>query len=357
MLTIHLKEHQYDIHIRKGCLKEVGSLLKELWQPQKVAIITDDNVAPLYAEIVRQAVEKAGFEPVIHIVANGEASKSLAEAENIYSFLADEGFTRSDGIIALGGGVIGDLAAFAASTYMRGIHFIQIPTTLLAQVDSSIGGKTAVNTAKAKNLVGTFSQPDGVLIDPEVLTTLDRRRIREGIAEIIKSAAIADLDLWNFLNNLTDENDLLAQADYVITETLKVKQKVVEEDEFDNGIRLILNFGHTIGHAVEKTSGYGVVSHGEGVAIGMMQINAHAEKIGLSPVGSTARLKAMIEKFHLPIHAENWDEARLFEAITHDKKARGTNLKLILLTDIGEAKIVTVPLEELRQYLDREDVS
>lgn len=357
MLTVHLQDHQYDIQIKKGCLQEVGSFLKELWQPQKIAIITDDNVAPLYGEAVRETVAQAGFSVVMHVIPNGEASKSLAEAENIYSFLADEGFTRSDGIIALGGGVIGDLAAFAASTYMRGIHFIQIPTTLLAQVDSSIGGKTAVNTTKAKNLVGTFSQPDGVLIDPEVLSTLDIRRVREGIAEIIKSAAIADSALWNYLNSLTDEADLLSNAEYVITETLKVKQKVVEEDEFDNGIRLILNFGHTIGHAVEKTAGYGVVSHGEGVAIGMMQINSHAEKIGLSPKGSTAQLQGMIEKFRLPVRTETWDEAQLFDAITHDKKARGANLKLILLENIGEAKIVTVPIEEIRQYLNREDAS
>lgn len=351
MLTVHLKDHQYDIQVKRGCLAQVGPFLQDLWQPQKVAIITDDNVASLYEEQVRVAVMQAGFEVVTHIVPHGETSKSLAKAEEIYAFLADEGFTRSDGIIALGGGVIGDLAAFAASTYMRGIHFIQIPTTLLAQVDSSIGGKTAVNTAKAKNLVGTFSQPDGVLIDPDVLQTLAPRRIREGIAEIIKSAAIADLALWHHLEKLPDEDALLADAEYVITETLKVKQKVVEADEFDNGMRLILNFGHTIGHAVEKTAGYGVISHGEGVAIGMMKINQHAEAQGLSPQGSTAQLKELIEKFHLPTTTENWDETALYEAITHDKKARGDHLKLILLAAIGEAKIVTLPLTDLRAYL------
>lgn len=354
MLNVTLKDHCYDILVERGCLAKTGSFLTQLWQPQKVAIITDDRVAPLYEETVRQSVTAAGFEVVTHVVPEGEASKSLAEAENIYSFLAEAGFTRSDGVIALGGGVIGDLAAFAASTYMRGIHFIQIPTTLLAQVDSSIGGKTAVNTTKAKNLVGTFSQPDGVLIDPEVLQTLTLRRVREGIAEIIKSAAIADLNLWEYLKDLQDEADLLAHAEYVIEETLKVKRQVVEEDEFDNGNRLILNFGHTIGHAIEKTAGYGVVSHGEGVAIGMLAINRHAEAIGLSPVGSTQALKDMIEKFHLPTASDVWDEQALYEAITHDKKARGNQLKLILLDAIGTAKIVTVPLTELKDYLHKE---
>ncbi|MDT2757891.1 3-dehydroquinate synthase [Enterococcus asini] len=354
MLTVSLKDHQYEIIVKKGCLEEAGDFLAKIWQPQRVAIITDDRVAPLYEEKVRQAVTTAGFEVVTHVVPEGEASKSLAEAEKIYAFLAESGFTRSDGVIALGGGVIGDLAAFAASTYMRGIHFIQIPTTLLAQVDSSIGGKTAVNTSNAKNLVGTFSQPDRVLIDTDVLETLEIRRVREGIAEIIKSAAIADLALWHYLENLKDETDLLAHAQYVIIETLKVKQKVVEEDEFDNGNRLILNFGHTIGHAIEKTAGYGVVSHGEGVALGMLAINQHAEKQGLTPAGSTLALKAMIEKFHLPTSTEQWDEVALFEAITHDKKARGNNLKLILLETIGKAKIHTVPIEELKNYLHKE---
>ena len=239
--------------MERGCLTKTGSFLAQLWQPQKVAIITDDRVAPLYEESVRQSVTAAGFEVVTHVVPEGEASKSLAEAENIYSFLAEAGFTRSDGVIALGGGVIGDHVPYTASTH-AGLHFIQILTTLLAQVDSSIGGKTAVNTTKAKNLVGTFSQPDGVLIDPEVLQTLTMRWVREGIIEIIKSAAIADLNLWEYLKDLQDEADLGTRIR--IEETLKVKRQVVEEDEFDNGTRLILNFGHTIGHAIEKTAGY-----------------------------------------------------------------------------------------------------
>lgn len=351
MLTVKLTNHQYPIIIERGALAAVGHWAASLWQPQRVAIITDTNVAPLYEATVASQLTQAGFTVATKVIPAGEASKSLDQAAELYDFLADEGFTRSDGIIALGGGVIGDLAGYVASTYMRGIHFLQIPTTLLAQVDSSIGGKTGVNTKKAKNLVGSFSQPDGVLIDPNVLNTLAMRRVREGIAEIIKSAAIADRNLWAFLADLTDENELLEHAEKVITAALKVKRKVVEEDEFDNGSRLTLNFGHTIGHAIENTAGYGVVSHGEGVAIGMVMITRHAEKIGQSPVGTTEAIIQMVEKFHLPTSSAPKNTQALYDAITHDKKARGKNLKIILLKQIGAAQIVDIPIEEIKNYL------
>lgn len=350
-MQVNLKEHSYEILIKRGALKKLGRWINSLWTPQKIAVITDTNVAPLYSQTVMKQLTAAGHAPHLAVVPAGEASKSLKTAAELYDFLAEAGFTRSDGILALGGGVIGDLAGFVASTYMRGIHFVQIPTTLLAQVDSSIGGKTGVNTSKAKNLVGTFSQPAGVLIDPNVLETLEMRRVREGIAEIIKSAAIADLHLWQQLTQLKDETDLLYHAETIITAALEVKRHVVEEDEFDNGMRLILNFGHTIGHAIENTAGYGVVSHGEGVALGMLKINQVSEIKGLTPMGTTAQLKEMIMKFHLPTELPNWDENALYQAITHDKKARGTNLKLILLAEIGQAKIVEIPLIEMKDYL------
>lgn len=353
-MRVNLVNHQYDIYIKRDALDSVGEWVSDLWQPQKVAVVTDSTVAPLYSQVVVDQLVNNGFDPTLFIVPAGEASKSLEQAAAIYDFLADQGFTRSDGVIALGGGVIGDLAGFAASTYMRGIHFLQIPTTLLAQVDSSIGGKTGVNTGRAKNLVGTFSQPDGVLIDPDVLETLEPRRVREGIAEIIKAAAIADLNLWHLLEQLKDEADLLLHAEEVIKAALNVKRKVVEEDVFDNGNRLILNFGHTIGHAVENTAGYGVVSHGEAVAIGMVSINNYAEKQSSSPKGSTAALKKMLRKFNLPTAYDNWDSEKLFSAITHDKKTRGSQIKVILLAEIGQAKILTIPTEQMREILETE---
>lgn len=351
MLRVELANHQYEILVKRHTLAHCGEWLAKIWQPQKVAIITDSNVSPHYGENVKKSLEKNGFTAELFVISAGEESKSLVEATRLYSELANHSFTRSDGILALGGGVVGDLAAFVASTYMRGIHFVQIPTTLLAQVDSSIGGKTGVNTAEAKNLVGTFAQPDAVLIDPEVLKTLDARRLREGIAEIIKSAAIADYKLWELLETMADEFELLERAEEVIVPSLLVKKKVVEEDEFDQGNRLILNFGHTIGHGIENTAGYGVVSHGEGVAIGMVLINQEAENTQQTPVGTTKALKEMLTKFHLPTKIDHLDENAIYQAITHDKKARGSELKIILLEKIGQAKIVSIPLTQIKDYL------
>ncbi|MEI5992568.1 3-dehydroquinate synthase [Candidatus Enterococcus mansonii] len=351
-LTVTLPNHSYDLTIEKGLLSGIGQWAKSLWSPQKVVIITDTNVQPLYGDQVYKSLKAAGFDPSTFVVNAGEQSKNLSIASEIYDFLADEGMTRSDGIIALGGGVVGDLAGFVASTYMRGLHFLQVPTTLLAQVDSSIGGKTGVNTAKAKNLVGTFAQPDGVLIDPDTLKTLEIRRVREGIAEIIKSAAIADKKLWFHLDSLNDEHDLLADATNIIAACCKIKRKVVEEDELDNGVRLLLNFGHTIGHALENTVGYGTLTHGEGVAVGMSQITRVAEAKGLSPIGTTEQLNHLIQKFHLPIRSDSWNQQQLYTALTHDKKARGGTINIILLESIGQAKIVKIPIEEMKSYLD-----
>ncbi|MBL1224489.1 3-dehydroquinate synthase [Enterococcus sp. BWR-S5] len=353
MLTVQLPTHEYQIIIEKGSLSAIGAWTASLWKPQKIAIITDETVDALYGSTVLTQLKEQGFEVTKFAVPAGETSKSLANTERIYEHLAENQFTRSDGILALGGGVIGDLAGFAAATYMRGIHFLQVPTTLLAQVDSSIGGKTGVNTKNAKNLVGAFWQPDGVLIDPDTLNTLEPRRVREGIAEIVKSAAIADRHLWELLSGLKDEQELLEQAVTIITACLEIKRKVVEEDELDNGIRLILNFGHTIGHAIENTAGYGVVSHGEAVAIGMVQINRVAEEKGLTPKQTTQQLIELLKKFGLPISYEQWNEETLYQALTHDKKTRGTAIKIILLDEIGKAKIVPTDIEEMKDYLKR----
>ncbi|MCH4168688.1 MAG: 3-dehydroquinate synthase [Streptococcaceae bacterium] len=350
-LNVNLPSHPYDLWIEKGAIKKTGEWAKALWQPQTIAIITDNHVASLYLLDIQKQLEAVGFKVIAYVFPEGEASKSLKTAEEAYLFLAENGMTRSDGIIALGGGVVGDLAGFVASTFMRGIHFLQIPTTLVAQVDSSIGGKTGVNTAIAKNMVGTFAQPDGVLIDPDVLATLDERRVREGIGEIVKCAAIDDIELWHELESYQDEFDLVNHAETVIHACCDVKRRVVVEDELDNGIRLILNFGHTIGHAIEATAGYGVVTHGEGVAIGMVQMNRIAEAKGLSPKGSTAQLITMLEKFHLPIRLSPWNEEQLYEALTHDKKARGSKIKTIILEAIGKAKINPIDLVEMKDYL------
>jgi 3-dehydroquinate synthase len=244
------------------------------------------------------------------------------------------------------------LAGFVASTYMRGIHFLQIPTSLTAQVDSSVGGKTGVNTAYAKNMVGTFTQPDGVLIDPNCLATLGKRELYEGMGEVIKCGLIADAELWDILQGMTgDVDNLLDNAEALIYHSCDVKRKVVVEDELDNGTRLYLNFGHTIGHAVEATAGYGKVMHGEGVAIGMIQITKVAEDKGLVEAGLTEKIREMVLKFHLPTTFEDWDVVRLAKAITLDKKARGAMVKTVLVPKVGEAFINEIAMADVLEWL------
>ena len=350
-LNVNLPEHPYDIIIKKESLLEVGRWVAQLWQQQKVVLVTDDNVEPLYGREVASQLRSEGFEVFTFTFPAGEASKNLSTLEKLWEFCAQHGLTRSDGVIALGGGVVGDLAAFAASTYMRGIHFLQIPTSLTAQVDSSIGGKTGINSNYAKNMIGTFAQPDGVLIDPEVLKTLEKRDFREGIGEIVKCGLIADKQLWARLNEIQNADELLQEAAYFIRAACEVKRKLVVEDEFDQGTRLYLNFGHTIGHAVEAYAGYGQVMHGEAVAIGMVQISKVAERKGLMPEGLTAQIKAVLQKFQLPQTYEPWDEAALFEILIHDKKARGKMIKIVLVPEIGQAQIHETSLQEMKEYL------
>ncbi|MGI1836656.1 3-dehydroquinate synthase [Lactococcus garvieae] len=350
-LNVNLPEHPYDIIIKKESLLEVGRWVAQLWQQQKVVLVTDDNVEPLYGREVASQLRSEGFEVFTFTFPAGETSKNLSTVEKLWEFCAQQGLTRSDGVIALGGGVVGDLAAFAASTYMRGIHFLQIPTSLTAQVDSSIGGKTGINSNYAKNMMGTFAQPDGVLIDPEVLKTLEKRDFREGIGEIVKCGLIADKQLWARLNEIQNADELLQEAAYFIRAACEVKRKLVVEDEFDQGTRLYLNFGHTIGHAVEAYAGYGQVMHGEAVAIGMVQISKVAERKGLMPEGLTAQIKAVLQKFQLPQTYEPWDEAALFEILSHDKKARGKMIKIVLVPEIGQAQIHEISLQEMKEYL------
>ncbi|RKW04118.1 MAG: 3-dehydroquinate synthase, partial [Streptococcus sp.] len=229
-LNVNLPNHPYDIVIEKGILAKAGEWLASLWSDQKLVVITDNHVASLYVETVKRSLELAGFEVFVFNFLEGEASKNLTTVTNVYEFLAKVGLTRSDGIVALGGGVVGDLAGFVASTYMRGVHFVQIPTSLTAQVDSSIGGKTGVNTPWAKNMVGTFTQPDGVLIDPDVLKTLGQRELIEGMGEVIKYGLIEDVELWKELSDMDGSPEsILEHAESIIYHSCNVKRKLVVE--------------------------------------------------------------------------------------------------------------------------------
>lgn len=353
-LTVNLPQTPYDIVIEKGSLSRVGQWVADLWQPQKIVIITDNHVGSLYANKVKFSLEGAGFEVSVFDFLEGEAQKNLTTVNKAYEFLVKQGLTRSDGIVALGGGVVGDLAGFVASTYMRGIHFLQIPTSLTAQVDSSIGGKTGVNTPFAKNMVGTFTQPDGVLIDPDTLKTLGKRELIEGMGEVVKYGLIADLELWQKLQMLSGSPEaILENAEFIIYHSCDVKRRIVVEDELDNGVRLYLNFGHTIGHALEATAGYGRVMHGEAVAIGMVQLSRVAEQKGLIEAGITQAICDMCVKFGLPIDHKPWNPDQLYRALTHDKKARGNTIKTVIVPKIGRAVINQIPLKEMKDYLER----
>lgn len=353
-LRVNLPDHPYDIIIERGSLDRAGAWVKSLWQPQKITIITDSRVGSLYADRVKASLEGAGFEVLVFTFLEGEASKNLTTVNQAYDFLIEAGMTRSDGIVALGGGVVGDLAGFVASTYMRGIHFLQIPTSLTAQVDSSIGGKTGVNTPLAKNIVGTFAQPDGVLIDPDTLATLGQRELIEGMGEVIKYGLIDDLTLWQELQDMSGSPDsILDHAETIIYRSCEVKRKIVVADERENGVRMYLNFGHTIGHAIEATAGYGQVMHGEAVALGMIQISRVAEKKGLMPAGLTEAIIAICQKFGLPVDHEPWPVEDLYQALTHDKKARGNQIKLVLVPELGKASIHQIDLSQMRDFLEK----
>ena len=329
----------YEIHIEEGLLGQVAEECKEVLKSEKVLLLTDSNVAPLYAEVVHNALSSAGYAVYDYVIPAGEDSKNTEQYLKVVSTLAKEGFSRSDAIIALGGGVVGDLAGFCAASYLRGIPFVQIPTTLLACVDSSVGGKTAVNLPEGKNLLGAFYQPRLVLIDPLVLKTLAPSVYADGMAEVIKSGMIRDPELFDALENLawTDTQ--------IITRCVTIKSQVVAEDEFDNGSRLLLNYGHTIGHAIEQCSGF-EISHGSAVAIGMA-VMARAETNGAA---LSRRLESVLKRYELPTSCA-FSAEELYRAAMADKKRRNQTLHIITVPTLGNGTIVTIPVEELNTYL------
>lgn len=356
-ITVSLEKNSYEIYLQEGLLARVSELLPEKYCQGKLAIITDSNVAPLYLErLVKQFSGEPG--KVIQIVIPaGETSKRLEVAGEIYEQLAKTKFSRSDLIIALGGGVVGDLAGFVAATYMRGVKFLQIPTSLLAQVDSSIGGKVAVDIPSGKNLVGTFYQPLAVYIDPELLQTLSDRFFFDGLAEVIKYACIKDLKLFEKLQVCTDRINIQKEISGIIVQCLQIKRYYVQLDEFDTGERMFLNFGHTIGHALEKCFNFEKYTHGEAVAIGMLLITQSSEALGLTALGTTLKLRKLLEQYHLPItyqqSLDNKDEftQQLLAAIAVDKKNFQQQLNLVLLKEIGQSFLYKVKTVEMEKFL------
>ena len=332
-----------DIRILRGLMAQAGEIAAKILPGSKCAVITDDIVDALYGSELENSLLGAGFGVCRMAFPHGEGSKNIDTYFNIISFLAENLLTRKDAVVALGGGVVGDLAGFAAATYLRGIRLVQMPTTFLACVDSSVGGKTAIDIPAGKNLCGAFYQPDLVLIDPDTLATLPDDIFADGMAEVLKYAAIADHSILDLCEN-TRKN-----IDEIILRCVKIKKKIVEQDERDNSVRQILNFGHSFGHAVEAVSGYGV-SHGKAVSIGMCIMARACAKRSICSADCADELICAIEKQGLPTRSPYAPE-ELFDAMLSDKKRLLDGLNLVLLTGRGECRIQKTPFETAKNML------
>lgn len=353
MQTIHvdLGEHAYDIEIAAGLLPQVGAkVAKLLPKARKAAIISDTNVAPLYADKLQKSLEDAGLAVCQIIIKAGEQSKNMQVLSDVLEQLAASGMTRSDVVLTLGGGVVGDLGGFAAASFMRGVAFVQIPTSLLAQIDSSVGGKVAVDLKAGKNLAGAFYQPKAVFIDTELLATLSTRFLHDGLAEAIKYGCIKDAALFEKIAAYADDDALLADIGSIVAACCAIKARIVEQDEFDTGLRMLLNFGHTLGHAVEQHFGYSHFTHGEGVAIGMYQLTARTEAMGLTPQGTAERIRAVLTKYSLPCDA-GVEKSLLLDTMAKDKKKNGNSITLIVLKQLGEGALQKIDWQSVPEYL------
>lgn len=336
-MTVEIPNHKYHIHIKKGILNEVNKYLE---LNRKVLIVTDDMIPEDYIN----TLQKQCPDSYIATIHAGEASKCFIYLQFIWNALLENNFGRHDLLIGLGGGVVGDLTSFAAATYMRGVDYVNIPTTTLSQIDSSIGGKGAINLGDVKNIVGAFHQPRAVFIDTDLLTTLDDRNFYNGLAEAVKAGMIGDASLLALFEAMPADRAAI-QQDYIeeiITKALAVKKQVVEKDEREAGPRQILNFGHTIGHAIESAGELEGMLHGEAVAVGMVQVTEEPQL--------RARLVEILTKLHLPT-THSYQPEQLLEIITHDKKNNGGKLSLIQVTKPGEAQIVKIPLDAVKKYL------
>lgn len=337
----------YDIIIQNGILDETGKYLRNLTDAKTAVIITDDIVDALYAERAACALHNADFKVLKFVFPNGERSKNIHTYAEILEFLAQNRVTRTDCIVALGGGVVGDMAGFAAATYQRGIDFIQVPTTLLACVDSSVGGKTAIDLTAGKNLAGAFYQPRAVLCDPETLSTLSDRLFSDGMAEVIKYGVIFDKAFFDFLC----KNEAKKNLETVIEACVKFKRDVVEQDEKDKGLRGLLNFGHTLGHAVEGCSDF-AVSHGSAVAIGMVLAARGAHLTGMTATDCTEQILEVLQKYDLPTETA-YTAQQLLDRALSDKKRDGTAITLVIPKTLGECVLRKVSTDTLLPFIEK----
>ncbi len=354
-LRVELDSRSYTIHIGENLRHDAGKYLSALSIGKKTMVITDTNVAPLYLSDVKNALLKSSFEVHEIILPEGEEQKNLSTVESIYTELSDLNIDRNCSLIALGGGVAGDITGFAASTYFRGVPYVQIPTTLLSQVDSSVGGKTGVNMAEGKNMVGTFYQPSMVLIDIDTLNTLDTREFLAGMAEVVKYAIIQDGQFFSWLYSKADSllrrhsDDLI----HIIKTCCMIKADIVSKDETEKGIRAFLNFGHTFGHAVETLTGYGAFKHGEAVAMGMAAAARLSYNLGICTRDAANSILSLIKRYGMLYVLPDFPAKSYMEVIRRDKKNREGSIRMVLLEDIGSVCVKELGEDRLREELGR----
>lgn len=351
-LTVALPGREYDILIQRGLQDRAGEhCRKVLPRANRLFVVTDSNVAPLYEARLEASLTAAGFSVAVHVVPAGESSKCAGQLAELWEAMMAAGLTRTDAVVALGGGVVGDLAGFAAATILRGVDFVQIPTTLLSQVDSSVGGKVAIDLQAGKNLAGAFWQPKLVLMDPDTLDTLPDSTFADGMAEVVKYGCILDSSFFDFLAARPSRKEIMAEIEHVLYICCNLKRIVVEEDERDTGKRMLLNFGHTLGHAYEKAGHYETWTHGQAVAAGMVKAAGLGERLGITPAGTADRIVAVLTALDLPVEISCTAE-EYAAAIGLDKKGAGDDISVILLKEMGHAIPHKMPkaalLEELK---------
>ena len=346
MNTVHVKtSKEYDILIENGLIKTCDQYIKNMLTSEQVVIVTDDVVADLYLENVKVSLTQNGISPIVYIFKNGEASKNAETYLDLLQFLAQNHINRKDSLIALGGGVVGDLTGFAAATFLRGIGFIQIPTTLLACVDSSVGGKTAIDLPAGKNLVGAFYQPSLVVCDPAVLSTLDEQNFKSGMAEVIKYGIICDKP---FFDGLMQNAFTMTQ---IITKCVEIKRDIVQSDEFDVGKRQLLNFGHTLGHGIEASCNFELI-HGLAVAIGMVKIAEISQKNNLCDTKTVKQIYDICDKYGLPKETDI-PLNQIMDKMLNDKKVLAKNINLVIPREIGKCELYTIPIEKLNEFITK----
>ncbi|GJL56563.1 MAG: 3-dehydroquinate synthase [Nitrospirales bacterium] len=351
-VPVALGQRSYDIHIQEGLLHDLGECLQQTGLSGRVAIVTNPLVRRLYGGTVNASLKRNGFRPLFIEVPDGERAKTLHWASKIINQLVAQRFERSDILVALGGGVVGDIAGFAASMYVRGIPFIQVATTLVAQVDSSVGGKTGVNHRLGKNLIGAFYQPKMVLMDTHTLRTLSKRELVAGLAEVIKYGVIYDRHFFQYLEDHMEEILKLhtEPIQYLVKRCCEIKAEVVAKDERESGLRRILNYGHTVGHALESLSGYRKLIHGEAVGIGMVQEADLAHSLGLCSSAVVKRQRALVQKAGLSDQLPKMTFSEFWTAMQHDKKVVKGDIHCVVPKAIGRVSVISLVQQSVKQW-------